>query len=206
LAELHTAVAALGSANESPKGGEAPHGFVDALIGSGYLVLRVHQSIARDGQKNGLPRPMPIVVGSNNFGPFYVNSVYMIDRVADHQVSTDRILNAEADGRKSAHDADTQEMVDGLLRRRQAILSWDPRINPDKRANFIAHAEAREIGLLGTLGVKLVQKTWEMSEYDFADLVKDVRRVRELGPADRSPLRPTPPRRAGVLGFGRKRR
>jgi hypothetical protein len=94
LARLYTAIQSRGISPMMPMVKVAA-GFADVLIGTGYLLLRFHQSVARDGQKNGLPRPMPILAGEHDFNALYIASVYMVDRITDHITSTDTAHLAE---------------------------------------------------------------------------------------------------------------
>ncbi|MEJ2002229.1 MAG: hypothetical protein P8X77_12695, partial [Maritimibacter sp.] len=94
LAQLHTAIHSRGISPMMPMV-NVPAGFADVLIGTGYLLLRFHQSLARDGQKNGLPRPMPILAGEHDFNALYIDSVYMVDRICGPKASTDNPRLAE---------------------------------------------------------------------------------------------------------------
>lgn len=51
------------------------------LLGACFLALRFFQAVRRDAQSPGLMRPMPILVGSNEFFPFF-DSPVMVEKSA----------------------------------------------------------------------------------------------------------------------------
>lgn len=143
-------------------------------LGEWFMHLRFHQAVARELSQRGLAKRIPVVVGAHDVGPF-LESVYMVDRLADHRASTDRI-RAE---RKAAAEARRRELLeenDALFRRmREEIRGWWWFINPKQRQTYIEYCEAR-VSLIGLDPASRFGKPfWKLSDKQFEQIVAEFR-------------------------------
>lgn len=200
LAHLHTLLRSQ-SINPMLPPAIVPAGFADVLIGTGYLLLRFHQALARDGQRNGLPRPMPLLAGEHDFSAFYIDSVYMIDRIADRHDEAGRILAEKEAEKWRKHAEATEEAIAELKEWRE--LSRNRRSHPHQ----LTYYETRTASRLSMYSIRPSRQTWQMGESEFAALIQQFRHARDPE-TPRPPLpkpQPEPTRRISPFGFGRKR-
>lgn len=156
-------------------GAELPQYYVGFTLTVWFIYLRVNQAIKRDLETIGLPRPMPVVVGEHDFGPWY-ETVYMVDRVADHAASIARITAARTEKSKADFDAITHQRVAELVETRSILRHWRSWLRPAKRKQAIDLAEAHERLLLAEMQPTLAKPTWRMDGKEFADVVEQFRR------------------------------
>jgi hypothetical protein len=168
--------------------------------------LRVHQAIKRGLLEHGLARKIPLIVGTNEVSPYFY-AVYYPKRVGDYRAAASQSIEAKQRAHRAAYAQHTEDQIAQWREQREAIRSWSPRVNPDKRQTYIEYVKASE--KLARLGTPLVafEASYNLSDGEFERMVAAYRHHRDpsappppLAPA--LPASQTTPRR--LFGFGRR--
>lgn len=160
------------------QGATLPDNFIGFKLAEWFLYLRVNQAIYRELDRQGLPRPMPIIVGEHDFGPWYV-TVYMAERRAGHEAATAQILQRRAEAAKADYDSITDQWIAELVETRSILKHWWWWKNPTKRRNAMGLAEGHEKLLLSGMPVPPAKPTWRMSGKEFVEFVEQFLRWRD---------------------------
>jgi hypothetical protein len=194
--------ASLHTGSGSFYGDRAPNDYVGAIAANWFILLRIHEALARCLSSEGLPRPIPVVcrvdhvpwpmeVGEVDYGPS-VQGVYMAS-LWPHDVESVRgTLEARAARRKAERDAETDQIIAELVERRSALRRWWPWVNPQERKKAVEMITAWEGHLFTHIGRSIEKASWELGGRDFAALVRRVRNWRGRGAED-PPMKPVPP-------------
>ena len=166
--------------------------------------LRVHQAVKRGLEQNGLARNVPVIVGTNEVPPYFT-AVYYPTRTPDYRTAA-AAEGREAEGRarRTAYAQHTEDQIARWREQREAIRSWSPRVNPDKRRTYIEFVETSEN--LARHGTPLAGFEYghKLSDADFERMVQTYRHHRDPSAAAPPPAASSVPRR--LFGFGRRRR
>jgi hypothetical protein len=165
--------------------------------------LRVHQAVKRGLEENGLARNVPVLVGTNEVAPYFT-AVYYSKRTLDYREAAAESRAAEESARQAAYSRHTEDQIARWREQREAIRSWSPRVNPDKRRTYIEFVEASEN--LTRHGTPLTgfEPAHKLSDADFERMVQTYRHHRDPSASPPPPSSPSLPRR--LFGFGRRGR
>lgn len=95
-----------------------------AFLGWWWLHLRYRQALVRHLETEGLALMVPVLAGSHDVGPWLV-SVHRVTRVADHEATTEAILDERGRTNLAWYDGFTRDTVDELTEmRRHSRESW----------------------------------------------------------------------------------
>jgi hypothetical protein len=168
--------------------------------------LRVHQGVRRQLEEHGLARRIPVIVGTNEVPPYFT-AIYYPSKLKDHRAAAEESRAASEQSNRAAFARITEEQIARWREQRDAIRTWNPRVNPDKRQTYIEFVEASE--KLARLGTPLVSfgPGHMLSDAEFERMILTYRHHRDPSapppPPGPAPLASVPPRR---IGFGRRGR
>jgi hypothetical protein len=166
--------------------------------------LRVHQAVKRGLDENGLARSVPVLVGTNEVPP-YLTAVYWPMRILDYREAAVESREAEEKNRRVAYAQHTEDQITRWREQREAIRSWSPRVNPDKRRTYIEFVEASEKLARHGTPLDAFDHGYQLSDADFERMVQTYRHHRDPSAAPPPPpVSPGAPRR--IFGFGRRGR
>jgi hypothetical protein len=166
--------------------------------------LRVHQAIKRELTENGLARNIPVIVGTNEVGPYFT-AIYYPAEVRDYRAAAAESRAASQSASRAAHAQHTEDQIARWREQRDAIRFWSRWANPDKRRSYIEFVEASEkVARLGTPLAEL-GPGHTLSDAEFERMIQTYRRYRnpEASPPPPSPAASAPRR---LFGFGRRGR
>jgi hypothetical protein len=148
------------------------------LAATWYLYFRIHHAIQRDIAKGALPKPIKVVVGQHDFGPWFAD-VYEATASekaarAGERFAADRRKENERD-----YDRATNELIDDLKRHRRDIAGWKDGHNEDKRAAYEEYLKARHRLIFSSIDMRLSRPLWRMDDAEFRTLINDIRAARE---------------------------
>jgi hypothetical protein len=180
LAPLHRALREYPHRWNTP-GAELPEDYAGFVLAQWMLYLRVHQALAAALAEQGLPRPMPVVVGEHDFGPT-CHATYMVDRIADNAAATARILEERDAASAQAYDRNTERMIAETRERRAVVRYWFWWRNRKERKTSIELAEAQEKLLFdGVVSTRGQQPVWRLSDREFETFLDRFREHRRPG-------------------------
>ena len=161
--------------------------------------LRVHQAIKRELEESGLARDLPVIVGTNEVAPYFT-AVYYPAKVVDYRASAAESRERSATANRAAYAKHTEDQIAHWREQRDAIRTWSPRVNPDKRRTYVDFVEASE--KLARVGTPLAafEPGHTLSDADFERMIETYRHHRDPS-APRRLLRlpaPRPLARRGV--------
>lgn len=148
-------------------------------LGWWWQNLLFHRTVVRALDELGLPRPMPVMMGTHDVGP-WVESVHLVTRVADHEESSTRILD-ERDARNlAAYEDYTEEQIAHLREQRNNVRGWALWKNKDKRATYEGFVKASvDLAMVSAGLPTLTKPIWRMRHREFEQFLADYRAARE---------------------------
>jgi hypothetical protein len=114
-----------------------------AFLGAWFRHLRVHQAVKRGLEQHGLARLIPVIVGTNEVPPYF-SAIYYPTKTVDRRAAAAESIEASRQAGLAAYARITEEQIARWREQRDAIRSWSPRVNPDKRRTYIEYVEASE--------------------------------------------------------------
>jgi hypothetical protein len=166
--------------------------------------LRVHQGVKRHLDEQGLARNVPVIVGTNEVPPFFT-AIYYPAKLGDYRAAAEESQAASGRANRAAYALHTEEQIARWREQREAIRSWNPQVNPDKRRTFVDYAEASEKAV--RIGTPLVAfgPGHMLPDAEFERMILTYRHHRDPSAPPPPPAPPaSAPRR--VFGFGRRGR
>ncbi len=167
LARLHSKI------RELQERGDSQHDY-DVAIGMAYLILCFHRSAVRDVRAQGLPQPMPLLMGEHDFGGPYIDAAYHIASVMDYSAQVEEALAGDKKAAQRRVRNSARTLIDEIRERRQHMLDWPQGTNPDKRQTFVEYCKSADAMWLKDRGVSNSKPTWEMGDAEFEDLLSQV--------------------------------
>jgi hypothetical protein len=185
-----------------------------AFLGSWFRLLRVHQAVKRGLSENGLARDLPVIVGTNEVAPYFT-AIYYPTGTPDYREAGADARRAGDAANRAAYAKHTEDQIAHWREQRDAIRSWSPRVNPDKRKTYVEFVEASEKLVRQGTPLTAFAPGHTLSDEEFERMVQTYRHHRDPGaaPPGSSPPGPPPsgsappglaraPRR--IVGFGRR--
>jgi hypothetical protein len=172
-----------------------------AHLASWFRHLRVHQAVKRALEENGLARDIPVIVGTNEVAP-YVTAAYYPTSIRDYLEAAAERRQAEQRAHRAAYEQHTEDQIARWREQREAIRSWSPRVNPDKRRTYIEYVEASEKLARHGTPLSAFGPGHKLSDADFERMIQAYRHHRDPSAP------PPPPASPGLLQrvFGRRGR
>ena len=166
--------------------------------------LRVHQGVKRNLERHGLSRNVPVIVGTNEVSPYFT-AIYYPARLADYGAAAEHSRAESERGHRAAYAAHTEDQVARWREQREAIRSWSPRVNPDKRQTYVEFVEATEKAVRRDMPLAAFGPGHTLSDAEFERMLLTYRHHRDPSAPPPPPAPPaSAPRR--VFGFGRRGR
>lgn len=166
--------------------------------------LRVHQGVKRHLGEHGLARNVPVIVGTNEVPPYFT-AVYYPAKVGDYRAAAEQSHAASERRHRAAYAAHTEEQIARWREQREAIRSWSPHVNPDKRRTYVDFVEASEKAVRIGTPLAAFGPGHLLPDAEFERIILTFRHHRD--PSAPPPL-PAPPASAArrPSGFGRRGR
>jgi hypothetical protein len=179
---------------------------VAAFLAGWFRHLRVHQAVRRALQSSGLARDLPVIVGTNEVSPYFT-AVYYAARLRDDREAAAKARDSRLAASRAEYAQHTEEQVAQWRQQREGIRGWNPRVNPDKRQQFIRFAEACDNAFRKGTPIEGFDFSYKLSDAEFERMIQVWRHHRDPNAAQ-----PPPPPAAGastfrrIIGFGKRRR
>lgn len=167
LAQLHSKIHEFEEEMDTSRG-------LDVAIGMSYLILNFHRSAVRDARAQGFPHAMPILLGEHDFGGPYIDSAYRIETVRDYLSEVEDAKRADKQAARQRVRKQAETLIDEMRERRQHVLDWPPRQNPDKRKTFVEYCESIERLRLSGQGISYSKHSWDMDDGECEELLAKV--------------------------------
>ncbi|WP_371395419.1 hypothetical protein [Fretibacter rubidus] len=123
LAPLYAMIRATDVSHHYYGKGDAGPDFIGFTLAQWYLYAIVHEVIARDIRRLGLPAAMPVIISEHDFGP-WIGNVIMCETIANHGLTSQGIAAIERASNIAARSEVTEKNIAEFTEQRNLIRSW----------------------------------------------------------------------------------
>lgn len=177
LAALHTKIRNTDISDHQYGKGDASFDFIGYTLAQWYLYAVVHEVIARDIQRLGLPAQMPVIISEHDFGP-WIGNVIMCETIANHGYTAEGLAAIERASNIAGRHKVTEENIAEFTEQRDLIRSWGRFGHNKAQKSYIRLCESTFNMKMACTELAKTPVPWKQSDWNFQRFLVQYRAMR----------------------------